>query len=295
MTYKIILSGSNVVSGTNNTQYKYRFPNAITFDKYASVALISANLYYSWFNISSSLYNNNVFSYKWFDSSGALTATFTVTVADGWYDVSSINKYLQAVMYANGHYLLDSNSSPVYYISFDTNTSLHAIQLYVTPLPITLPTGYTKPSGVTWILPVTTAKTPQLIISSTNNFKTLIEFTAGTYPSAVQASKYSKTSDSTPTMSPASSLLMCCSLCNQPYSSPSNVLYSFNNKDVSFGGMITVEPNALNYVPCKQGTVNEMIIEFRDQDYNRVVLQDSQMVIMLSLQIKDDYTLGKDL
>jgi hypothetical protein len=293
MPYTIILSGSNVVSGTNNTQYKYRFPNAITFDKYSSVALISANLYYSWFNVSSSLYNNNVLSYKWFNSSGVVADTFTVTLADGWYDVSSINKYLQAVMYSNGHYLKDASASPVYYVSFDTNSSLYAIQLYVTPMPSTLGT-YTKPSGVTWNLP-STATTPQVIISSTNNFKSLIGFKAGTYPSATQASKYSYTSDTTPTMSPASSLLMCCSLCNQPYSSPSNVLYSFNSKDVDFGGMISVEPNSLNYVPVKQGTTNEFTIEFRDQDYNRVVLQDSQMVIMLSLQTKEDYTLGKDL
>lgn len=294
MPYTIILSGSNVVSGTNNTQYKYRFPNAITFDKYSSVALISANLYYSWFNISSSLYNNNVLSYKWFNSSGELSTTHTVTLADGWYDVSSINKYLQAIMYANGHYLLDTSQTPVYYISLDTNSSLYAIQLYVSPVPATLGTTYTKPSGATWGLP-STATTPQVIISSTNNFKSLIGFKAGTYPSATQSSKYSYTSDTTPTMSPASSLLMCCSLANQPYSNPSNVLYSFNNQDVSFGSMISVEPNNLNYVPCKPGTINEFTIEFRDQDYNKVVLQDSQMVIMLSLKTKEDYLLGKDL
>ena len=288
----LILSGANVVAGSNNTQYRYNFPQSINLDKYASIALLKLDIYYCWFNISSSLYNNHQFSYKWFDSSGNLTVTRTVTLADGNYTVSDLNKAFQSVMFANNHYLKDADGNIVYYLSFDTNATLYAIQMYCNPLPTALPTGYTKPvADTTWKLPTVFATTPQIIIPSTGNFSKLFGIPAGTYPSATQASKYSITSVTTPMMSPASSLLMCCSLCNQPYSVPSNVLYSFNAGASSFGDIITVAPNSLSFLPCKQGSYNQMTIEFKDQDYNNVKLQDNQMVMMLVLRTRSDIEL----
>lgn len=290
--HNIVISGSNVVPGTNNTQYKYKFPSSITLDKYTSIALVSLNIYFSWFNINASLYNNNKFSYKWFNSSGVLNQTINVTIPDGYYQVSDLNKYLQSVMYANGHYLLDANSNAIYYLSFDTNSILYAVQLYSNPVPTLASagsSGYTKPTSA-WGYP-SAATTPQVIIPSTGKFSTLIGINAGTYPTASQSTKYAVSSQSTPQLSPASSLLICCSLCNQPYSSPSNVLYSFSKGDTSFGSTVIIEPKAQCFLPIKQGTYSEMTIEFRDQDYNPVVLQDSQLVMMLVIRTKEDIEL----
>jgi hypothetical protein len=59
----------------------------------------------------------------------------------------------------------------------------------------------------------------------------------------------------------------------------------------SFGDIITVAPNSLSFLPCKQGSYNQMTIEFKDQDYNNVKLQDNQMVMMLVLRTRNDIEL----
>lgn len=106
-TRNILIDSSNVVPGTNNSKYIYKFQHPQTFTD-SSIALNTLNMYYSWFNISSKLYNNNVFQYKWFNSSGSLADTFTVTILDGFYSITSINLYFQTVMLANTHYLYDT-------------------------------------------------------------------------------------------------------------------------------------------------------------------------------------------
>ncbi len=95
----LILSGANVVAGSNNTIYKYQFPQSIQLDKYASIALLKLDIYYCWFNISASLYNNHQFSYKWFNSSESLATTHTVTLAD------EITQYQTLIKLFNLHFL----------------------------------------------------------------------------------------------------------------------------------------------------------------------------------------------
>lgn len=295
----ITLNSSNVVASTNNTRYKYTFPSGITFDQYSSVALISCNIYYSWFNISSS-YNNNKISYKWID-----TVTYTITIPDGNYSVSSLSLYIQSVMYANLHYMLDGTTSknPVYFISLAENSTLYAVQLYCNRVPTaneilststSIYKNYTKPTGATWSQPTTdTTARPQVIISSTNDLCDILGLSAGTYPSTLTstANTYSVTSDYTPQVSPVSSIIMTCSLCNQKMSRPTNILYSFNATGVSFGESIDVVPSQLMFVPITNGNTTEFYVEFRDQDFNQMYIRDPQLVIMLAIKTKSDILL----
>ncbi|NBP02411.1 MAG: hypothetical protein EBU90_20300 [Proteobacteria bacterium] len=192
----IILNSSNLDSGnSNNNVFKYTFPSGAVNFKDDQIAVTQVSLYYSWYNINSSLYNNNSFSYTWIDGT-----IVNVTLPNGSYAVSDINSYLQSVMVSNGHYLVDSTGNYVYFLEFTTNTVYYAVQLNAYAVPTSSSasaSSYTKPSGATWSYPSST-KTPQLTISSTNNFYKIVGFSAGTYPSTQQSSTYSFKSDIVP-------------------------------------------------------------------------------------------------
>jgi len=67
MSSNIILTRDNIVNADNN-HLVYSFPTPVTFKPKDTIAITSAILYYSWFNISGSTKNNNNFlQYKWFD------------------------------------------------------------------------------------------------------------------------------------------------------------------------------------------------------------------------------------
>lgn len=284
----LIINGENLVSGPYNDTYKYNFPIGSVEFKNDQVAVSAIYMYYSWFNITSattgSMYNNNVFQYVWYNNSGS--STYTVTLPDGYYEVSDINAYLQSQMVANGHYLLDSNGDYVYYLELVTNTTYYAVQFNSYPIPTSLPSGYTNPASITF---PATATTPQIIISSTNNFKDVLGFDAGTYPSPTQTTNYSKLSDYTPQVSPVSSLILSCTLLNNRYAIPSTLLYSFSPAGVSFGSLINITPPEMSFVDIQDGSYTDFTIEFRDQSLNRIAINDTNLVIMLTIKDKYEY------
>ena len=290
----LCINASNVVAGTNNTRYLYKFPSSSIFDKYSSIALVSCNMYFSWFNITAA-YNNNKFSYTWIDGT-----VVQLTIPDGYYSVDTLNAYLQSEMYSRSHYLLDSTGKVIYLISIAENATLYAIQLYLSRCPTATEVGsastsiyknYSKPTSSTWIFPTINTARPSLTVSSTNTFCDIIGFSAKTYSSSATTDTVSFTSNYTPQISPVSSIVMTCSLCNQPFSRPNNVLYSFGTTNVDFGYGINISPSQLMFVPINAGNTNEFYVEFRDQDFGNMYIRDSQLVIMLAIKTKEDIML----
>lgn len=277
----IVLNNLNVVSGTNNSRYLYKFPNSVNFKDH-QIAVSAVNMYYSWFSITSSI-GNNSFQYVWYNNGGATTKT--ITIPDGFYSVADLNAYLQSQMVANGHYLLDSLGDYVYYLEFVINASTYSVQLNSYAIPTALPTGYTNPASITF---PATATTPQVIIASTNTFKDIIGFDAGTYPDPVQTTTYSKTSDYTPQVSPTQSVVLSCSLLNNPYANPNTILYSFAPTGTTFGSLISSVPNELIFVDIQEGVYPDFFIEFWDQNFQKLTIQDNNVVIMLVIRKKGE-------
>lgn len=280
----LIINGENVVSNGFNDTYKYTFPTGSVTFKNDQVAVSSINMYYSWFNITSSTtgsqYNNNQFTYTWY---GTTSATYTITIPDGYYSVADLNAYLQSQMVANGHYLVNSTGEYVYYLELVENSTKYAVQFNSYPIPTALPSGYTNPASMSF---PTTATTPQITILSTNNFNNVIGFTAGTYPSSVQTTNYSVTSSYTPQVSPVSSLVLSCTLLNNRYAIPSTLLYSFSPAGTSFGSLISIQPPEMSFVDIQDGSYNEFTIEFRDQNLGKIAIKDSNLVVMLTIRDK---------
>ena len=275
----IVLNNTHVVSGTDNSQYKYSFAQGGVRFANCEIAVASVNMYYSWFNITSAL-GNNTFQYVWYDAGGA--DTYSITIPDGFYTIDDLNSYLQSEMVSNGTYLLDANDDYVYYLEFTTNSSLYAVQLNSYAIPTALPTDYSNPASITF---PATATTPQVIIPSTD-IQDILGFTAGTYPSATQTTDYSYTSDYTPQVAPVQSVIMRCDLVVNPYSNPQDVIYSFAPTGTTFGSLISSVPNELIWCDIQDQYFPDFNIYFTDQNFNRITIEDSNIVVLLVIREK---------
>lgn len=275
----ILLTSNNIVNrDVGNNRLIYEFQQGGIQFKNNEIALGTAQLYYSWYNISSAN-KNNTYSYRWTNG-----ITYSVTMPDGNYSVAEINTYLQSVMVANTHYLVETATGDFrYYIEWETNETFYAVQLNEYVVPTTLPTGYTLPVGATWSLPAI-ASSPQVIIAS-NAFRDIIGFSAGTYPTTVpQATTYSILSSIAPQVNPISSLQITCSICSNPYSSQSRVIYAFGVPETQFGGQILISVPEYAFTKIVDGTYNQFEISILDQNGSPVQLRDPQISIMLVIK-----------
>jgi hypothetical protein len=273
--YPIILNTSNLVSSSNNNVYRYEFPQgSVKFIDNDRVAIGNINMFYSWFNITAAL-NNNTFSIDF-----PVFGTLNITVPDGFYDITSLNSYIQQEFITNDLYLIDTNGDFVYYLELVENPTVYAVQQNSYPVPTALPAGFTAPAG--WPGFPGIAETPLLIVAA-NDFRNIIGFNAGTTPAVAQATTFSKTSDFTPQVSPVSSIVVLCSLINSRLSNPPQILYSFA-PDVAFGSLIQSKPNEYAYINIQPGSYNCIDIEFRDQNFNPLPLIDTNLIIQLLIK-----------
>jgi hypothetical protein len=274
--FPIILNSNNLVQGiAANNVYEYTFPRTADFRR-TKIAVGSLSIYYSWFNILSSLGNN---TYSIVFPTNAGTTTITITMPDGFYDISSVNSYLQSQFIANGLYLVDGDGNNVYYAEFVTNGNYYTVQFNSYPVPTALPAGYSNPAGMTF--PVA-AETPQLVVAA-NDFRYIIGFEAGTYPSVVQATNYSVDSTFTPQVSPVQSMIMLCDLLGNQYANPNTVLFSFSPANTQFGSLIDIKPAEYSFTQVVDGSYNKFRITFVDQSFNALQINDTNLVITLLL------------
>lgn len=280
MPFNLILNSSNVVSGTNNSKYRFSFPSTKQF-RNSQMAVAFVSMYYSNYNVISSLYNNNSFTYTWSDNT-----VVTVTLPDGNYSVSQLNQYLQYVMIQNGHYLVDSLANNVYYLELLVNATGYNVEIISFAVPTSLPSGYTKPAAATWSYPVT-PKTPYITIGS-NNFGLLIGYTAGNYPSSVQTTTQTLYSSITPQIAPVQMYLMSSNMCYNPYSNSANVIYALTAGTASFGNLITSSATQFIFSDIADGSYSYLEITFYDQNMRSIQFQDSDVLIMVLIKEKGE-------
>jgi len=284
----LVLNQSNIVADGQNNKLVYNFPNSVTF-KDAYMALSSISVYYSWFNITSSL-GNNTFSYTWV--SGSTTTNYTVTIPDGIYEISSLNSYLQFIFISNGHYLVDSNGLNVYYAEFLIVPSRYAVQINTFLFPTALPTGYTNPSGL--VFPTNTFNPSIIIPSSLGN---LLGFQSGlttdqntsngytppvsNYISKTSGGTLSYISTSSPNVQPNSSLLISSSGINNPYASPTSIIYSLTPSGVAIGEIINEKPPEFMWNELISGTYNQIRLTILGTNLSPIQLNDPAITIIL--------------
>lgn len=272
----LILSQRNVIAGSNNTTFEYVFPaGGIHLKGHTKIALASITMYNSTPNISAAL-GNKTYQYRWIDAT-----VNTVTMPDGFYEISDMNNFLHQTMLNNGHYLEEiSTGNAVWFLTMSVNTSTYKVDLLAFPMINTFytPALYNTPAG-TWSVPAVSAN-PQFVIPATN-FTNIIGFSAGTYPTA-STNTVITTSSSTfaPQVNPLSSYLVKCNLVNNPYGIPNSLIYSFPPSG-SFGQQFVVAPNEYSFIDAQDGFYNVMRIEITDQNDRPTIILDSNINILM--------------
>jgi hypothetical protein len=178
MPKTLIINSSNIVAGSGNSRFVYNFPQGGLSFKDDLVAVQQISLYNSVFNITSSNRNNS-FSYIWVDGS-----VNVVNMPDSYLELAEINAFLQSVMIANKHYLLQGTDN-VYLLNLQVNPSRYAYQVnsFLISVAIAAANTWTLPVGATWVLP-TNPIMPMFRVPNTN-FQELIGYVAGDYPNTV--------------------------------------------------------------------------------------------------------------
>jgi len=270
----VILTSSNIV-GTGNNTLDYQFPTTATF-KNDYVAVASISMYYSWFNVTA-LLGNNTFTYTW----GDLPAT-TVVIPDGLYEVATLNEYLQYVFIANGHYFVNtSTGTNVYFGEFIINPSQYTVQINTYVVPTAVPVGYTSSAP----LPAT-SKTIGFTLSS--GLGLLFGYTGSNLvitqiadPTAFK--QFSFQSNVSPNIQPNSTVLISVDGVDNPYSSPTGVIYAFS-PNVGIGEIVVEKPPQLCWVKIREGQFRNIRVKLLGSANNSpLAIRDPAMTIILAI------------
>lgn len=275
----VILNTSNIVAGSNNTKMRYTFPTTVEFQNY-EMALVNTQLAISWKNINV-FYNDNKFDYIWHDAGGA--TTYSVTITSGFYNISQLNQFLQGVLISNGHYLVDDLGNVVYYLQFQYNSVYQAFEIRSLPIPTALPLGWSNPAGITF---PAVASTPQLVILNTP-FQQYTGLDPGTYPIAPIAVPYNFLSQNVPDIEPVNNMLVLCSLVNNKYQYPNNLLYTFVPEGTS-GQPVRGEPYQYIWTDVQDGYYDGFDIEFRNENFETIAIKDPDIFLQLVFKPKTE-------
>ena len=295
----IVLNQNNLVQDGLNSELVHKFPNSVVFkDKYIAVSSIS--MFYSWFNILQ-VYNNNFFTYTW--TAGATTTTYTVNIPDGLYEISDINNYIQFVCIQNGTYWSEFANN---YYPFEllVNANRYAVQLNTYLIPTALPTDATVPAnfpGWPTVEQNSVVSFPaqfNLIVGYTANFQSNPNLNNAYVPSSpsTQSQNYvaklaggqlSYLSNFAPQVQPNSNVLVNISNINNPYTIPSSVIYSLT-PSVKIGEQITDTPPNFMWNRLIDGTYNELRVQLKGPDGNKLRINDPNMTILLTIRDKFD-------
>lgn len=274
--FPVILNSTNVIQGEPSA-YVYKFPRNSINLKNASIAVSNINLYYSWGNVNKTLYNNNTFQFLFPDTAGS--TNYDVVLPDGNYEVEDINAYLQKVFVDNRLYNINTSTGQYrYYMELKANPITYSIDLVCYTVPTSTPAGYSDPVGGFGNGYPTQPEQPFLNITN-ENFGKLIGYSVGLH--------IDTTSQFTPQIAEVSSVLVRCSMINNKFTNPPDIIYSFTTKGQKFGSMLAIENNNLVFNQIPDGMYTELIIRFVDQNYRRLNIIDTNLVIYLVIQIEE--------
>ncbi len=288
MSYLIPLTSKNVVPNGYNNVYRHDFPMSSVNFKDTEIAVHSISMYNSVFNIDSALYGNNTVQIKM--PAAATTSTVTVTFQDGLYSYADITRYIQNALVAAGAYLINADGNYVHYIQITENATYYAAQVDCSPLPTSLPAGWSRPATGLYSaggtgLPTTT-RVPIFVINNAE-FGKIVGYSLGEYPATSQTTLQSFLSNISPTVNPISNYTVRCSLINNPYSIPSDIICTFDNQGTASGQQITYRPNEHNWSPVSDGSYSSITVTITDQNSNFIKIRDTQVNITLALRQKN--------
>jgi len=284
----LVLNSNNVVAGSNNTTYQYKFSRNMMIKDEAEMAISSITIPYSWYNITAR-YANNVISI-FFPTSSFYVAS-QITFDDGFYSVTDINARIQQECINQGYYLINASGQYVYYLTLLYNPTTYGVQLICQPVPTSLPGGWSTPTN--WNGFPTTTLVPILQVESAE-FGKLIGFNAGNYPPNYSTTtNYNILNTFTPVGSNINNLIVRSSLVDNEIGFPTDIVDSLAITS-TFGSNINYVPPVLKWVKLSAGIYQYFNITFVDQNLNSIYALDNNVCITLMIHNKgNDPSLGE--
>lgn len=290
----LILNSTNLINDGYNNKLVYKFPNSTKFSN-SYIALAQAQLYYSWYNISSD-YQNNIIQYIWVNNLGVQT-TYIITIPDGLYEITTLNQLLQFEFIKNGHYLVNASGENVYYAEFIVNPSRYAVQINTYLVPTSLPTGFTNPASLVFpnttfnpsvILPANINKILGFVVNFTSNINlnnVYVPPVGSQFISKLANGTISYISTTSPNVQPNSSLILNLSNINNDIASPSGACYTIV-PTVNIGENIYEKPAEFIWNKIISGTYSQITLNLLGTDLNQIKLNDPSMSFVFV--IKDE-------
>jgi len=280
---QIVVNRNNLTNeGTGNNKFVYRFPNSVVF-KDSYIALSQASMYYSWYNISSTL-QNNTFSITL--SAGVFT---TITLPDGQYEISDINAYIQQIMVENDFYMIDADGNYIYWLEMEVNATRYAVQFNCFEVPAVLPTGYTSPHAFSGTAFYPQFKIPanfNLIVGYVEDFTTpettndfIATYGTGTAYAKSLDDTFSFISTTSPDVQPNANCLVSISNIDNIYASPNSIIYAITPQ-TGLGGLIQDKPSNYAWNKLLNGTYNQIRIELVGNDNDPLIMNDSNITLL---------------
>jgi hypothetical protein len=283
MSSIVAISSKDLVPNSFNNQYRYKFPLSANF-KNVEVAVQSISMYNSQYNIDREAYGNN--SFKVEVPTGATSSTISITLQDGIYSYTDTNRMIQTALVNAGAYLIDADGNNTFFIQLIENATYYAAQVDVSATP-TLIGSYTRTAAGLYSsggsgLP-TTARVPRFIADN-QEFGKLIGFLAGQYPSASSTTPASFLSTLPPQINPVSAYVVRCSLVNNSFTAPPDILTVFTSQGTEAGQLISYQPNEFSWMKVNDGSYSIIMTTIVDQLERFVKFRDPNLLISLSFR-----------
>jgi hypothetical protein len=122
MSYLIKID-SSTLTGVNSANYSTNFSTTLKLDGKYEIALVRANIWYSWYNISSE-YNNTVFKY----STPNIFNYKSIIIPSGNYSIEDLNFYIQSQLEKNGDW---DSVNQKHYITISPNYNTGKVEITV--------------------------------------------------------------------------------------------------------------------------------------------------------------------
>ena len=271
----------NTTNYVGNNVYRVKFPKTVQFKKGDKLSLYSFSMYNSFYNISSSQYQN---TFTWFNGT-----IYNWNIPDGYYSVSDLNIWLQQQFILNKLYCVNSNNSQnIYFVVFQTNSVVYKTEIDVYYMPSATNAssyGYKIPTGATWTFPSTNT---MVTITINKNLQTYFGITnLLTFGIISPAQNMHYLSNVCPIVSPIFSIYIGCNLILSDFNQIGNLMSQFAI-NATYGNLISYNSTIDSQIDIKEGIYNELLITLWDQNNNPLIFIDPELTLFLIVSTEDN-------
>lgn len=286
----------NVDRQGKNSRYEIIIPGGVQTTSRSKLSIGSIKIPNSWYNISTRLGNNQLTIVAPFASG---STSIAVTIPDGFYDIVSLNSYLQSIMVSNGLYLINNTTGQyVYFFDMALNLPRYRLQFNSYPFPYisnaaVTAAGYTSGGGINFT-GAAQAGVSITIPASLYEYMGLVSVsTSLTVPSVSSVSSTSLLSDVAPDQFPVKSILVHISIANNRrntilYRDPNTqvvnghgatTVVSVVQINVPYGQDIHGSQFLTTWVPLLETNNSTIQVWMTDQELGDLFLQDDSSVL----------------